>query len=136
MGLDQAMEGGFPTGTAIVVQGSPLTGIEHMARQFWNTEGETGVYLMLDTEPEEGMTDARQMEPSAFPVLYTSNRIVVDSLSTVILKYGIEAGLECLSTAKKMSLPAMQTFSLLFTVTSILPGKRSRSFAWPMLSSN
>ncbi len=118
MGLDQAMEGGFPMGTAIVVQGSPLTGIEHMARQFWSTEGETGVYLMIDTEPEEGMTDARMTDPSAFPGLYTSNRIVVDSLSSVILKYGIDAGLECLSTAKKDV--AARNANILFTFYSDL----------------
>ena len=99
LGLDPVLDGGFPRGTTIIVMGSPLSGIELMARQFWKMEEEGGTYLMIDSEVEEGMTDARTLYPDQFPPLYTGQRIVVDSLSSVILHHGIEAALSCLSTA-------------------------------------
>lgn len=100
-GLDQAMEGGYPLGTTIVVIGSPLTGIEHIARQFWRVDNEPGTYLMMDAEVEEGMIDARGIDPSAFVPLYKGDRLVVDSLSSVILKFGVEKALDCMIAAEK-----------------------------------
>jgi KaiC/GvpD/RAD55 family RecA-like ATPase len=100
LGLDPVLDGGFPRGTTIIVMGSPLSGIELMARQFWKMEEEGGTYLMIDSEVEEGMTDARTLYPDQFPPLYTGQRIVVDSLSSIILHHGIEAALSCLSTAR------------------------------------
>jgi len=100
-GLDQAIEGGYPVGTTIVVIGSPLTGLEHMARQFWRVDDEVGTYLMIDAEVEEGMVDASGMDPTEFAPLYKGNRIVVDSLSSLILKFGIDKALDCLTAAGK-----------------------------------
>jgi KaiC/GvpD/RAD55 family RecA-like ATPase len=100
-GLDQAMEGGYPLGTTIVVMGSPLTGLEHMARQFWRVDDEPGTYLMLDTEVEEGMIDAKGIDPAQYVPLYKGNRIVVDSLSSLIIKFGIDKALDCMIAAGK-----------------------------------
>jgi KaiC/GvpD/RAD55 family RecA-like ATPase len=100
-GLDQAMEGGYPLGTTIVVIGSPLTGIEHIARQFWRVNDEPGTYLMIDAEVEEGMIDAKGIDPAAFIVQYKGDRIVVDSLSSLILDYGIDKALDCMIAAEK-----------------------------------
>lgn len=100
LGLDPVIDGGFPRGTTIIVMGSPLTGIELMARQFWKMEDEGGAYLMFDSEIEEGMTDARHLYPDQLPPLYTGQRIVVDSLSSIILHHGIEAALSCISAAR------------------------------------
>jgi KaiC/GvpD/RAD55 family RecA-like ATPase len=103
LGLDPALDGGFPRGTTILVMGSPLSGVDLMARQFWHTGEEDGSYLMLDGEVDEGMTDARALSPEQIPSHYNGQRIVVDSLSTVILKYGVEAALKVLSSARQAS---------------------------------
>jgi len=66
-GLDLAMEGGFPVGSTILVQGSPLTGLDLLARQFWRADTTTGTYLMIDGEVEPGMTDARGSPPKPCP---------------------------------------------------------------------
>ena len=95
------MEGGYPLGTTIVVMGSPLTGLEHMARQFWRVEDEPGSYLMIDAEVEEGMVDAKGIDPSEFVPLYKGNRLVVDSLSSLIIKFGIDKALDCMIAAEK-----------------------------------
>jgi KaiC/GvpD/RAD55 family RecA-like ATPase len=100
LGLDPVLDGGFPRGTTIIVMGSPLSGIELMARQFWKMGDEGGAYLMIDSEIEEGMSDARTLSPAQLPPLYTGQRVVVDSLSSLILHHGIEAALSCLSMAR------------------------------------
>ncbi|MDD1708942.1 MAG: hypothetical protein LUQ33_07215 [Methanoregulaceae archaeon] len=100
IGLDAVIEGGYPSESVIVVIGSPLSGIDHIARQFWKVEEEGGSYLMIDSEVEEGMVDAREMAPDTFPSYYKGKRIVVDSLSSVVLNFGIDAALRCLLTAR------------------------------------
>ena len=100
-GLDQAMEGGYPLGTTIVVMGSPLTGLEHMARQFWRVNDEPGTYLMLDAEVEEGMIDAKGIDPTQYVPLYKGDRLVVDSLSSLIIRFGIDKALDCMIAAEK-----------------------------------
>ncbi len=100
LGLDPVLDGGFPRGTTIIVMGSPLAGIDLMARQFWKTEDEGGAYLMIDSDVEEGMTEAKALYPDQLPPLYTGQRIVIDSLSSIILHHGIEAALTCMSAAR------------------------------------
>jgi KaiC/GvpD/RAD55 family RecA-like ATPase len=100
LGLDPVLDGGFPRGTTIIVMGTPLSGTDLMARQFWKMEDEGGTYLMIDSEVEEGMIDARALYPDQLPPLYTGQRIVIDSLSSIILNYGIEGALSCMSTAR------------------------------------
>ncbi|MDD1715407.1 MAG: hypothetical protein LUQ01_00250 [Methanolinea sp.] len=100
-GLDLAIEGGFPHGASIIVEGSPLTGIDHMARQFWKVENEPGTYLMLDGEVEPGMTDARAITLDQFPSHCKGDRVVIDSLSSLILKYGIDPAIICMDAIRK-----------------------------------
>ena len=59
------LNGGVPSGTRIIISGSPLSGLELLAQQFWQAGEEGGTYLMLDAVPEEGMTDARGMDAAA-----------------------------------------------------------------------
>jgi KaiC/GvpD/RAD55 family RecA-like ATPase len=101
VGLDTVIEGGYPNQSVIIVIGSPLSGIDHVARQFWKAEKEGGSYLMIDSEVEEGMVDARELTPDTFHSSYKGRRIVVDSLSSVILNFGIDEALRCLLTARK-----------------------------------
>lgn len=90
-GLDLALDGGFPPGSRIIISGSPLSGLELLAQQFWQAGGGTGTYLMLDAVPLEGMTDARAMDTAALAGTMQGERIVVDSLSTLISARGIDA---------------------------------------------
>ncbi|HON80665.1 MAG TPA: ATPase domain-containing protein [Methanoregulaceae archaeon] len=100
LGLDPVLDGGFPRGTTIIVMGSPLAGVDLLARQFWKTDDEGGAYLMLDSEIEEGMIDAQAFAPGQIPPHFTGQRIVVDSLSSIILQHGIEAALSCMTCAR------------------------------------
>lgn len=93
-GLDLALDGGFPPGTRIIIFGAPLSGLELLAQQFWQSENQSGSYLMLDAVPEEGMTDARDMDAVALAEAMQGERVIVDSLSTLILKRGIDAAVE------------------------------------------
>ncbi len=91
-GLDLALEGGFLPGSRIIISGSPLSGLELLAQQFWQAEtGEAGAYLMLDAVPGEGMVDAHGMDPAALVGAMQGERIVVDSLSSLIAAWGIDA---------------------------------------------
>ena len=100
-GLDLAMEGGFPLGTSVVVQGSPLTGIDHMARQFWGSDSSSGSYLMIDGEVEEGMVPAAGLTIDQLAEQCTGDKIVVDSLSSIIISSGIDTAISFLGRAKK-----------------------------------
>ncbi|MDH7593442.1 MAG: ATPase domain-containing protein [Methanomicrobiales archaeon] len=95
-GLDFLMDGGFPSGESIVVYGTPLTGVDLMARQFWQPPDiqEAGSYLMLEGEPIEGMIDARKIPLEELSRHMKGQRIVIDSLSRFIVKEGIERVLE------------------------------------------
>ena len=90
-GLDLALDGGFAPGTSIVISGSPLSGLELLAQQFWESGKRTGAYLMYDAVPGEGMTDARGMDAATLAGAMRGERIVVDSLSTLIAARGIDA---------------------------------------------
>jgi KaiC/GvpD/RAD55 family RecA-like ATPase len=120
LGLDPVLDGGFPRGTTIIVMGSPLSGTDLMARQFWKMEDEGGTYLMIDSEIEEGMIDARALYPDQLPPLYSGQRIVIDSLSSIILNYGIEAALSCMSTARSEAVRTGANIMFIF-YTSIHP---------------
>ncbi len=95
------MEGGFPAGSVVVVQGSPLTGLDLLARQFWRADGTIGTYLMIDGEVEPGMTDARDSPPEALPSLAKGDRAVIDSLSTIVTRNGIDSAISLLSLVRK-----------------------------------
>jgi len=90
IGLDLALNGGFPPHAHVIVSGLPLSGLELLAQQFWKGGKESGTYLMLDAVPQEGMIDARGMDPAALAGAMQGDRIVVDSLSTLIREWGIE----------------------------------------------
>jgi KaiC/GvpD/RAD55 family RecA-like ATPase len=88
-GLDLALDGGFPPATRVIISGSPLSGLELLAQQFWRAGG--GTYLMLDAVPAEGMIDARGMDAATLTGNMQGERIVVDSLSTLITAWGVDA---------------------------------------------
>ena len=98
--LDHVLSGGFLKGTSIVIFGTALSGIELLARQFWQQDG-NGSYFITDAEPIQGMIDARTVSLEKYLELGRGERIVVDSLSSVILKYGIDTAMKFLSLCAK-----------------------------------
>ena len=102
VGLNLLLDGGFPEGTLIMIYGTPVAGVDLAANQFWKAEGgEEGTYLMNDGDVEVGMIDATEMHPDLYMTQMAGKRIVVDSLSTIIVKYGIDTALKFLSNARE-----------------------------------
>ena len=101
VGLNLLLDGGFPEGTLIMIYGTPVAGVDLAAFQFWKAEeGEEGTYLMNDGDVDVGMIDATEMHPDLYLTQMAGSRIVVDSLSTLIVKYGIDVALKFLRHAR------------------------------------
>lgn len=102
VGLNLLLDGGFPAGSVVMVYGTPLSGLDLAAVQFWKVEGEEGSYLMNDGDVETGMQDVTELHPDMYLPQMIGGRIVVDSLSTIIIKYGIDAALKFLRHTREM----------------------------------
>jgi KaiC/GvpD/RAD55 family RecA-like ATPase len=102
VGLNLLLDGGYPEGTLIMIYGTPVAGVDLAASQFWKAEeGEEGTYLMNDGDVDVGMIDATEMHPDLYLTQMAGKRIVLDSLSTIIVKYGIEVALKFLRHARE-----------------------------------
>jgi KaiC/GvpD/RAD55 family RecA-like ATPase len=102
VGLNLLLDGGFPEGTVIMIYGTAVAGVDLAAYQFWKAEGgEEGTYMMNDGDVDIGMTDATEMHPDIYMTHMAGKRIVVDSLSTIIVKYGIEVALKFLRHSRE-----------------------------------
>ena len=102
VGLNLLLDGGFPKGTLIMVYGSPMAGIDIAARQFWRAEGEeVGTYLMNDGDPEVGMVNVGDVHPGMYQDWLVGDRMVIDSLSSIVIKYGIDGTLQFLRQARE-----------------------------------
>jgi KaiC/GvpD/RAD55 family RecA-like ATPase len=100
-GLNLLLDGGFPEGTVIMIYGTPIAGVDLAAKQFWKVDGEEGTYLMNDGDVETGMIDASDLHPEMYMTQMAGGRIVVDSLSTIVIKYGIEEALKFLRLSRE-----------------------------------
>jgi len=84
-----------------MIYGTPVAGVDLAANQFWKAdEGEEGTYLMNDGDVDVGMIDATEMHPDLYLTHMAGSRIVVDSLSNLIVKYGIDVALKFLRHAR------------------------------------
>ena len=101
VGLNLLLDGGFPVGSIIMAYGTPLSGLDIAAQQFWKVEGEEGTYLLNDGDSETGMVDVSELHPEMYLPQMAGGRIIVDSLSTVIIKYGIDGALKFLRLARE-----------------------------------
>jgi KaiC/GvpD/RAD55 family RecA-like ATPase len=102
VGLNLLLDGGFPEGTLIMLYGTPVAGVDLAAYQFWKGDAaEEGTYLMNDGDVDVGMIDATDMHPDLYPTQMAGKRIVVDSLSILIVKYGIDVALKFLRHARE-----------------------------------
>jgi len=101
VGLNLLLDGGFPSGNLIMVYGSPLAGVDLVALQFWKADGEEGTYLANEGNVETGMIDAGDLHPEMYLPQMVGGRIVVDSLSSIVIGYGIESALKFLRLARE-----------------------------------
>ena len=102
VGLNLLLDGGFPEGTLVMIYGTPIAGVDLAAVQFWKAEGgEEGTYFMNDGDVDVGMIDATDMHPEMYLTQMAGSRIVVDSLSAIIIKYGIEGALKFLRLTRE-----------------------------------
>jgi len=102
VGLNLLLDGGFPEGTLIMLYGTPVAGVDLAAYQFWKGDAaEEGTYLMNDGDVDVGMIDATDMHPDLYLMQMAGKRIVVDSLSILIVKYGIDVALKFLRHARE-----------------------------------
>jgi KaiC/GvpD/RAD55 family RecA-like ATPase len=102
VGLNLLLDGGFPEGTLVMIYGTPLAGVDLAAMQFWKAEGgEEGTYFMNDGDIDVGMVDALDMHPEMYLTQMAGKRIIVDSLSAIIIKYGIDGALKFLRLARE-----------------------------------
>jgi KaiC/GvpD/RAD55 family RecA-like ATPase len=102
VGLNLLLDGGFPEGTLIMIYGTPVAGVDLSAKQFWRAEGgEEGTYLINEGDVEVGMTDVIDLHPEMYIPQMAGGRIVVDSLSTIIIKYGIDEALKFLKKTRE-----------------------------------
>jgi KaiC/GvpD/RAD55 family RecA-like ATPase len=101
-GLDLALEGGFSPGCTILVIGSATSGIDRFAWQFWSISRETRDLFMLDGSIEEGMISAKSMPSQEIFSGIRGKGLVVDSLSTIIMKDGIDQVLAGLVSCRQV----------------------------------
>jgi KaiC/GvpD/RAD55 family RecA-like ATPase len=102
VGLNLLLDGGFPEGTVIMIYGTPLAGVDLSAKQFWQAEGgEEGTFLINEGDVDVGMIDASELHPDMYIPLMAGGRIVVDSLSTIIIKYGVDEALKFLRKTRE-----------------------------------
>lgn len=102
VGLNLLLDGGYPEGTLIMIYGTPVAGVDLSAKQFWQAEGgEEGTYLINEGDVEAGMIDAIDLHPEMYIPQMAGGRIVVDSLSTIIIKYGIDEALKFLRKTRE-----------------------------------
>jgi KaiC/GvpD/RAD55 family RecA-like ATPase len=99
-GLDLALEGGFIPGSSILLIGSATSGADRFARQFWSISPEKRSFFMIDGYLEEGMIDSRTM-PCSDIFKGEGKGIIVDSLSTLIIREGIEPVLSGVSSCRQ-----------------------------------
>jgi|GEM_PF-140993 len=101
VGINLLLEGGFPEGTLIMVHGTAVAGVDLAAHHFCHgSPEEQGTYIDIEEIIAQEGADAK-MNPDLLLRRMTGQRIVVDSLSAVIERYGIEQTLFLLSLVKE-----------------------------------
>lgn len=107
-GLDLALEGGFIPGSSILLIGSATSGLDRFARQFWAVSPQKRSFFMLDGYPEEGMVYARTLPAQDIFQEEPGRGLVVDSLSTLIMKDGIDQVLRGIVACRPVILEAKE----------------------------
>lgn len=102
-GLDFQLGGGIIKGKSILLCAGPVSGAEMIAEQFFrSSENVESSYIMIDGPVTEGMTDASKMTPEEISDSITGEKIVIDSISSVIMNFGIDSALTLMKKASVM----------------------------------
>ena len=97
IGLDFQLGGGIPKGKSILLFGNALSGSDLLAEQFWLADkSKESTYLMMDKIPKKDMIGAGELSLAEMSEVMKGGWVVVDSLSTIILKYGIDSAVSFL----------------------------------------
>jgi len=101
-GLDFQLGGGIQAGSLILLICDPLSGMDKLSFQFWKAD-DLGMssYFMIDSPVSAGMTDATDMSPDDIIRDMAGKWVVVDSFSSLLLKYGIDEILKFLMAASE-----------------------------------
>jgi KaiC/GvpD/RAD55 family RecA-like ATPase len=101
VGLNLLLEGGFPEGALIMVHGTAVAGVDLAARHFCDgNPDEAGTYVAPEKIIEDEGMDAK-MNPALLLQKMSGQRIVVDFLSAILERYGIEQTLFLLTQIKE-----------------------------------
>lgn len=99
IGLDFQLGGGIPKGKSILLFGNALSGSDLLAEQFWLADkSKESTYLMMDKIPKKDMIGAGELSLAEMSEVMKGGWVVVDSLSTIILKYGIDSAVSFLES--------------------------------------
>ncbi|MDD4126788.1 MAG: hypothetical protein PHV39_03775 [Methanomicrobium sp.] len=102
IGLDFQLGGGIPKGKSILLFGNALSGSDLLAEQFWLADkSKESTYLMMDKIPKKDMIGAGKLNLGEMSEVMKGGWVVVDSLSTIILKYGIDSAVSFLESGIK-----------------------------------
>jgi KaiC/GvpD/RAD55 family RecA-like ATPase len=102
VGLNLLLDGGFPEGSVIMVYGTAITGVDLAAMQFYKAGAEDeGTYLKVDDIINHEKDDTSGIKPEIFLMQLAGTRIVVDSFTTVIERYGISDALRLVRLLKE-----------------------------------
>ena len=94
--------------------GTALSGLDLMVRQFWQAEGgEEGTFVMIDAEVQPGMVSGIGLPPEEIIEKLNGVRLIVDSLSSVILKSGLDAAIKMVLSAREIAVS--RNANVLFT---------------------
>ncbi|MDD4299049.1 MAG: hypothetical protein PHO78_00155 [Methanomicrobium sp.] len=97
IGLDFQLGGGIPKGKSLILFGDALSGMEILAEQFWHADkSNESTYIMIDSLPKEGMINAGELNISDLSAVLKGDWVVIDSLSSIILNFGIDAAVSFL----------------------------------------
>lgn len=100
VGLNILLDGGFPEGTLIMVHGTAVAGVELAARHFCNDHPDEGGTYFVPEDIFGGEEENTEMNPALLLEHMRGTRVVMDSLSDIIERYGIEQALFILSLIK------------------------------------
>lgn len=102
VGLNLLLEGGFPEGTTIMVHGTAVSGLDLAALQFVAAGAEDeGTYLRAEDIINHEKDDSAEIKPEMFLMQMAGSRIVVDSVTAIIERYGIDDALTLLRLLKE-----------------------------------
>ena len=102
VGLNLLLDGGFPEGAVIMVYGTAITGVDLAAMQFYKAgPEEEGTYLKVDDIINHEKDDTSGIRPEIFLMQLAGTRIVVDSFTGVIERYGSNDALRLVRLLKE-----------------------------------